>query len=92
MQSNHNHNHNYNLMGFDTIEINLVVFPTPQKFFYPLKIYMQRPYIPRCGIFVLKMELWLSPFLLVIRVIRVIIKSLGFFNTLYKVAKAIIQA
>ena len=23
-QSNHNHNHNYNLMGFDTIEINLV--------------------------------------------------------------------
>ena len=21
---NHNHNHNYNLMGFDTIEINLV--------------------------------------------------------------------
>ena len=24
-QSNHNHNHNNNLMGFDTIEINLVV-------------------------------------------------------------------
>ena len=23
-QSNHKHNHNYNLMGFDTIEINLV--------------------------------------------------------------------
>ena len=23
-QSNHNHNHNYNLMGFGTIEINLV--------------------------------------------------------------------
>ena len=25
-QNNHNHNHNYNLMGFDTIEINLVGF------------------------------------------------------------------
>ena len=25
-QSNHNHNHNYNVMGFDTIEINLVLF------------------------------------------------------------------
>ena len=25
-QSNHNHNHNYNLMGFNTIEINLVTF------------------------------------------------------------------
>ena len=25
-QSNHNHNHNYNLMGFDTIEINLVTY------------------------------------------------------------------
>ena len=24
-QSNHNHNHNFNLMGFDTIEINLVL-------------------------------------------------------------------
>ena len=24
-QSNHNHNHNYDLMGFDTIEINLVM-------------------------------------------------------------------
>ena len=24
-QSNHNHNQNYNLMGFDTIEINLVL-------------------------------------------------------------------
>ena len=23
-QSNYNHNHNYNIMGFDTIEINLV--------------------------------------------------------------------
>ena len=23
-ENNHNHNHNYNLMGFDTIEINLV--------------------------------------------------------------------
>ena len=27
-QSNHNHNHNYNLMGFDTIEINLVIHNT----------------------------------------------------------------
>ena len=24
-QSNHNNNHNYNLMGFDTIEVNLVL-------------------------------------------------------------------
>ena len=24
-QSNHNHKYNYNLMGFDTIEINLVL-------------------------------------------------------------------
>ena len=28
-QSNHNHNHNYNLMGFDTIEINLVSINYP---------------------------------------------------------------
>ena len=25
-QSNHNNNHNYNVMGYDTIEINLVFF------------------------------------------------------------------
>ena len=33
-QSNHNHNHNYNLMGFDTIEINLV-----RKLFWAKNIY-----------------------------------------------------
>ena len=28
--------------------------PTPKKTFYPPKIYMQQPYIPRCGIFSLQ--------------------------------------
>ena len=36
--------------------------PTPQKTFYPPKIYMQRPYIPRCGIFLLKLWGRASPF------------------------------
>ena len=33
-QSNHNHNQNYNLMGFDTIEINLLV-----SFYYTIVLF-----------------------------------------------------
>ena len=41
-QSNHNHNQNYNLMGFDTIEINLVSpFLVVQHFLYPFETKFQ---------------------------------------------------
>ena len=57
-QSNHNHNHNYNLMGFDTIEINLVFRILSQPHLNPN---LTQPNITKVGVDIKKTLVHHSP-------------------------------